>query len=82
MMVDWDCSIPAESAEQRLNVKAGSIDLNTLAQRLSARFYPDEMISVRDHKASPVPHSRVYLDGKLLADRKPYFVAKGLGVQV
>lgn len=79
-MIDWDCSIPSESAEERLNVKPGSLGLNSLAQRVSERFYPDEMISVRDRHASPITHSSVYLAGRLLADRVPYFVAKGLGV--
>lgn len=82
MSVDWDCSIPSESAERRLNVKPGSMGLNALAQRMSARFYPDEMISIRDRKTTPQQNSGVYLAGHLLADRKPYNVAKGFGVQV
>lgn len=82
MAIDWDCSISRESAERRLNVNAGAVDLGTLAQRMSEKFYPDEMISVRDCNQTTWKTSGVYLAGKLLADRKPYNVVNGFCVQV
>ena len=72
MTHDLDASYAIDSAERLLGVKPGSLSLDELARRLSA-IRPDELLSVREWRLSPVSHSKVYKAGEPTGAR-PYLM--------